>query len=209
MTDRELVEKAKQGDQEAFEQLVLSNQNKVYALALRLCGDREEAADLAQEAFVKAWQGLASFQGESSFATWVYRLTTNAAIDHLRKKKRREEAARLVSLDDEESGWAEPADWEGDPQRLLERSERGRALAQAIGRLPDWQRRALVLRELSGLSYQEIGEALDIDLGTVKSRIARARLNLRKILLEDGNFFEHGPSKPSKNKDKGGGARGM
>ena len=105
--------------------------------------------------------------------------------------------------------WAEPADWEGDPQRLLERSERGRALAQAIGRLPDWQRRALVLRELSGLSYQEIGSALELDIGTVKSRIARARLNLRKILLEDGNFFEHGPSKPSKNKDKGGGARGM
>lgn len=204
MTDRELVEKAKQGDQEAFEQLVLSNQNKVYALALRLCGDREEAADLAQEAFVKAWQGLASFQGESSFATWVYRLTTNAAIDHLRKKKRREEAARLVSLDDEESGWAEPADWEGDPQRLLERSERGRALAQAIGRLPDWQRRALVLRELSGLSYQEIGAALDIDLGTVKSRIARARLNLRKILLEDGNFFEHRPSKPLNDKNERG-----
>ncbi len=209
MTDQELVERAKRGDQSAFERLVLDNQNKIYSLTLRLTGDREEAADLAQEAFVKAWQGLASFQGESSFATWVYRLTTNAAIDHLRKKKRREEAARLVSLDDEESGWAEPADWEGDPQRLLERSERGRALAQAIGRLPDWQRRALVLRELSGLSYQEIGSALELDIGTVKSRIARARLNLRKILLEDGNFFEHGPSKPSKNKNKGGGARGM
>ena len=204
MTDQELVERAKRGDQSAFERLVLDNQNKIYSLTLRLTGDREEAADLAQEAFVKAWQGLASFQGESSFATWVYRLTTNAAIDHLRKKKRREEAARLVSLDDEESGWAEPADWEGDPQRLLERSERGRALAQAIGRLPDWQRRALVLRELSGLSYQEIGAALDIDLGTVKSRIARARLNLRKILLEDGNFFDCGPSKPAKDKTEGG-----
>ena len=204
MTDRELVEKAKQGDQEAFEQLVLSNQNKVYALALRLCGDREEAADLAQEAFLKAWQGLASFQGESSFATWVYRLTTNVCIDHLRKQKRREEVAPAVSLDDEEAGWAEPADRESDPQRLLERSERGKALARGLEKLPDWQRRALVLRELSGLSYQEIAQALDIDLGTVKSRIARARLNLRKILLEDGNFFEHGPSKPL-NEKKGRG----
>ena len=204
MTDRELVEKAKQGDQEAFEQLVLSNQNKVYALALRLCGDREEAADLAQEAFVKAWQGLASFQGESSFSTWMYRLTTNVCIDHLRRQKRREGVEPAVSLDDENSGWAEPAGRDSDPQLLLEKSERGKALARGLAQLPDWQRRALVLRELSGLSYQEIGAALDIDLGTVKSRIARARLNLRKILLEDGNFFDCGPSKPAKDKTEGG-----
>ncbi|NBI09988.1 sigma-70 family RNA polymerase sigma factor [Colidextribacter sp. OB.20] len=204
MTDRELVEKAKAGDQSAFEQLVLDNQNKVYSLALRLVGDREEAADLAQEAFVKAWQGLASFQGESSFATWVYRLTTNVCIDHLRKKKRREGVEAVVSLDDTDSGWAEPVDRESDPQRLLERSERGQALARGLDRLPDWQRQVLVLRELSGLSYQEIGEKLDIDMGTVKSRIARARLNLRKILLEDGNFFGYGPSKPSKDKTEGG-----
>ena len=204
MSDKELAEKAKAGDQSAFEQLVIENQNKVYSLALRLVNDREEAADLAQEAFVKAWQGLSSFQGESSFATWVYRLTTNVCIDHLRKKKRRKGVEPSVSLNDEESGWAEPADWESDPQLLLERSERGKALARALARLPDWQRRALVLRELSGLSYQEIGDALDIDLGTVKSRIARARLSLRKILLEDGNFFDGPPSKPVNDKTERG-----
>ena len=204
MPDKELVEKAKRGDQEAFAQLVLDNQNRVYSLALRLSGDREEAADLAQEAFVKAWQGLSAFQGESSFSTWVYRLTTNVCIDHLRKKKRREAVEPSVSLDDENNSWAEPSTWEQDPQRLLEQSERGKALARAIDQLPDWQREALVLRELSGLSYQEIGEALDIDLGTVKSRIARARLNLRKILLEDGNFFEHRPSKPLNDKNERG-----
>ena len=204
MPDRELVERAKAGDQSAFEQLVLDNQNKIYALALRLVDDREEAADLAQEAFVKAWQGLSSFQGESSFSTWVYRLTTNVCIDHLRKKKRREGVEPAVSLDDENSGWAEPADRASDPQQVLEQSERGQALARGLARLPDWQRRVLVLRELSGLSYQEIAQALDIDLGTVKSRIARARLNLRKILLEDGNFFEHRPSKPLNDKNERG-----
>lgn len=204
MTDRELVERAKRGDQSAFERLVLDNQNRVYSLALRLVNDREEAADLAQEAFVKAWQGLPSFQGESSFATWIYRLTTNVCIDWLRRQKRREGVEPSVSLDDEESGWAEPADRDSAPHLLLERSERGKALARGLDRLPDWQRRALVLRELSGLSYQEIGQALDIDLGTVKSRIARARLNLRKILLEDGNFFDRPPSKPSKGKTEGG-----
>lgn len=201
MTD--LERRAKQGDQEAFEQLVLDNQNRIYALALRLCGDREEAADLAQEAFVKVWQGLSSFQGESSFSTWVYRLTTNLCIDHLRKKRRREAVESVVSLDATDGGWAEPADWESDPQRLLERSERGRALARGLARLPDWQRQALVLRELSGLSYQEIAAALDIDLGTVKSRIARARLSLRKVLLEDGNFFDGPPSKSVKRKEGG------
>lgn len=200
MPDKELVERAKRGDQSAFEELVLENQNRVYALALRLVNDRESAADLAQEAFVRAWQGLGTFQGESSFATWVYRLTTNVCIDHLRKQKRREGVEPSVSLDDEGSGWAEPADRDSDPQLLLERSERGKALARGLGRLPDWQRRALVLRELSGLSYQEIGDALGIDLGTVKSRIARARLSLRKILMEDGNFFDVPPSKPVNDK---------
>lgn len=203
MTDRELVEKAKGGDQAAFEQLVRDNQNKVCSLALRFTGDREAAADLAQEALVRAWRGLSGFQGESSFSTWVYRLTANVCIDHLRKKARREAIEPAVSLDDPSGPWSEPADWEQDPQRQLERSERGQALARGLSRLPEWQRQVLVLRELSELSYQEIGERLGLDLGTVKSRIARARLALRKILLEDGNFFETGPSKPLKRKDRG------
>ena len=189
MPDKELVEKARRGDQSAFEQLVLDNQNRVYSLALRLCGNREEAADLSQEAFVKAWQGLSAFQGESSFATWVYRLTTNVCIDHLRRQRRRQNIDSGASLDDEDSGWTEPADWNQDPQRKLEESERSRALSRGLEKLPDHQRQVLVMRELSGLSYQEIGEKLDLDLGTVKSRLARARLALRKILLEDGNFF--------------------
>ena len=198
MTDRELVARAGAGDQEAFEQLVRDNQNRVYSLAVRLVGDREEAADLAQEAFLKAWQGLASFQGESSFATWIYRLTTNVCIDYLRRKKRRQEVEPAVSLDDEDSGWAEPADAGQDPQRKLEEAERSRALSRGLERLPEHQRQVLVMRELSGLSYQEIGAATGLDLGTVKSRIARARLALRKILLEDGNFFDSPSSNPTK-----------
>ena len=188
MTDRELVARAGAGDQEAFEQLVRDNQNRVYSLAVRLVGDREEAADLAQEAFLKAWQGLSSFQGESSFSTWIYRLTTNVCIDYLRRKKRRQEVEPAVSLDDEDSGWAEPADAGQDPQRKLEEAERSRALSRGLERLPEHQRQVLVMRELSGLSYQEIGAATGLDLGTVKSRIARARVALRKILMKDGNF---------------------
>ena len=197
MTERELVDRARAGDQDAFEQLVLNNQNRVYTLALRMVNDREEAADLAQEAFLKAWQGLPSFQGDSSFSTWVYRLASNACIDYLRKQKRRREVEHVLSLDDEESGWTEPADWDQDPQRQLERAERSREVARGLEALPDHHRQVLTLRELSGLSYQEIGQALELDIGTVKSRIARARLALRKILLEDGNFFGGPPSNPS------------
>lgn len=197
VTEWELVDRARAGDQDAFEQLVLSNQNRVYALAFRMVNDREEAADLAQEAFLKAWQGLPAFQGDSSFSTWVYRLASNVCIDYLRKQKRRREVEPVLSLDDEESGWTEPADWDQDPQRQLERAERSRAVARGLEALPDHHRQVLALRELSGLSYQEIGQALELDIGTVKSRIARARLALRKILLEDGNFFGGPPSNPS------------
>lgn len=198
MTEQELVSAAKAGDQQAFEQLVQDNQNRIYSLAVRLAGDREEAFDLAQEAFVKAWQGLPAFQGESSFATWIYRLATNVCIDYLRKQKRRRQVESEVSLDDEELSWTEPADWSQDPHRQLERSEQGRALARGLEALPEQQRQILVLRELSGLSYQEIAEKLNLDLGTVKSRIARARMALRKILAEDGNFSVPPPSNQAK-----------
>ena len=202
MTEQELVARAKAGDQDAFEQLVLDNQNKVYTLAFRMVNDREEAADLAQEAFLKAWQGLPNFQGESSFSTWLHRLTTNLCIDWLRRQTRRREIEPVASLDDEERSWAEPADPGQDPQRQLERKELHRALARALQALPDHHRQVLVMRELSGLSYQEIGQALDLDMGTVKSRIARARLALRKNLLADGNFSGYPPSNPSEDKKR-------
>lgn len=200
VTEQELVTRAKTGDQDAFEQLVLRHQNKVYTLAFRMINDREEAADLAQEAFLKAWQGLPAFQGDSSFGTWMHRLTTNVCIDVLRKQKRRREVEPAFSLDDEETAWAEPADPAQDPQGKLEQAERSRAVARGLEALPDHHRRILVMRELSGLSYQEIGQALGVDLGTVKSRIARSRLALRKILLAEGNLFELPPSKPSEDK---------
>lgn len=197
MTEQELVDLARAGDQDAFAQLVRDNQNRIYTLTFRMTGDQEEGADLAQEAFLKAWQGLPSFQGGSSFATWLYRLATNVCIDFLRKQKRHREVEPAVSLDDEDCGWMEPADWEQDPHRQLERSELSRAVVRGLNTLPAHQRQVLVMRELSGLSYQEIGEALGVDIGTVKSRISRSRLALRKVLLTDGNFFEQLPSKPA------------
>ncbi len=200
MPEQELVKRARTGDQDAFEQLVLDNQNKVYSLALRMVNDRGEAEDLAQEAFLRAWQGLPSFQGESAFSTWLYRLTANVCIDFLRRKKRRQEVETAFSLED--AAWEEPADPAQDPQRQLERAELDRAVAKGLETLPDHHRQVLTLREVGGLSYQEISEKLGLDLGTVKSRIARARLALRKILLESGNFSPPQPSNSVKDNER-------
>ena len=197
MTEEERAVLAREGDQDAFEQLVLRNQNRIYSLAVRMTGDREEGYDLAQDIFLRAWQNLSSFQGNSSFSTWLYRLATNLCIDGLRRRKRRQEALPLVRLEEE----PDPADWTQEPQRQLERAELRRAVERGLEALPDAQRQILVLRELSGLSYQEIAQTLELDMGTVKSRLARARLALQKILRSDGNLSPPGPSKPSK---KGG-----
>ena len=202
MTENELITRAKKGDQDAFGQLVLAHQNKVFSLCVHLLNSREEAEDMAQEAFLKAWRSLNSFQEESSFATWMHRLTTNLCLDHLRKQARRQNISVAVSLDDEETVFAEPADPGSDPQQELERKERQRALAERLTELPEHHRRPLVMREVAEMSYQEIADALKLDLGTVKSRIARAREALRKRLLEDGNFFESGASKGTKNKNR-------
>ena len=197
MTEQELVRRAKGGDQDAFAELVTAHQDRIYTLCLRMTGNREDAQDAAQEAFLNAWRGLASFQGGSSFSTWLYRLASNACIDLLRRRKRRQEGEAPHSLDDEEAGWPEPAAPGGGPEEELEQKERRQALERELRALPDHQREILVMREVSGLSYQEIGELLSLDLGTVKSRLARARLALKKRLLENGNFFTQSASKPS------------
>ena len=202
-TEGELVSRARAGDAAAFEQLMLASQNRVYTLCLRMTGNREDALDLAQEAFLNAWRGLASFQGNSSFSTWVYRLASNACIDFLRKRKRRQQGESPHSLDDEEAPLPEPADPRGSPEEELERRELRRAVERGLQALPDHHRQVLVMRELSGMSYQEIGAVLDLDLGTVKSRIARARLALKKFLVQEGNFSPETPSKQTKSRRGG------
>ena len=190
-----LVARAKAGDETAFAALVEENQNKVYALALRMVGSPEDAADLAQEAFLSAWRGLPQFQGTAAFSTWLHRLTTNACIDFLRKEKRRRTMGTVFSLDDTEEGAAyEVPDLETDPHRTLEKKEIQEHINEAMDTLSEEHRRVLSLREISGLSYTQIADLLGLEEGTVKSRIARARLALRKKLLETGNFSPHPPS---------------
>lgn len=192
MTEQELVARAKGGDTDAFAQLVEENQNRIYSLALRMVGNPEDAADLAQGAFLSAWRGLERFQGEAAFSTWLYRLTSNACIDFLRREKRKRAAGGVLSLDDTEEGATlDLPDYDADPHRHLERSEVRQAIADGLAGLSPEHRRVLALREISGLSYAEIADLLGLEEGTVKSRISRARLALRKKLVESGNFSPH------------------
>ena len=190
MEESELLRRARAGDRDAFGELVEAHQRQVYHHALRMVGNEEDAADAAQEAFFKAWRGLPRFRGNSAFSTWLYKLADNAALDLLRREKKRRGDVALDDLPAGEQTAAGPS-----PQRALEERERSRAVAEGLAKLSADHRRALVLREIDGLSYAEIAEALEADLGTVKSRIARARMALAKILREDGNFSDLPPSK--------------
>lgn len=201
MTVDELVRAAAGGDEEAFARLVALHEKKVYNLALRMCGNPEDAWDTAQEAFLSAWRGLPSFRGEAGFSTWLYRLTSNAAIDLLRRTKRQRGES---SLDDEALG-IDAVDRTPSPQERAEESELRGAVTAGLARLSDSHRQALVLREVQELSYEEIAQVLEVNLGTVKSRISRARSALRKILQESGNLSGYLPSKPTETAGKGGG----
>lgn len=201
MTLEELVRAAAKGDEGAFAELVRQHEKKVYNLALRMCGNAEDASDAAQEAFLSAWKGLPNFRGEAGFPTWLYRLTSNAAIDLLRRnKKQRGE----LSLDDADAG-IDPIDEEPSLQEQAEGVELREAVTAGLALLSEDHRQALILREMQELSYEEIAAALGIDLGTVKSRISRARGALRKILRNSGNLSGYLPSKPSDEVEKGGG----
>jgi RNA polymerase sigma-70 factor (ECF subfamily) len=202
MTEAELVARAKGGDQAAFAQLVRDNEKRVYNLALRMVSDPQDALDLSQEAFLNAWRGLPSFQGDSSFSTWLYRLTSNVCLDFLRARKRRlESLGAPISLDDPDSQ-PPPAPDSQRPDAHLERAVRKEALHRALDALSPNHRQVLVLRELSGLSYQEISQVLKLDIGTVKSRLTRARVALKNILQQDGNFFSPPSSISTESKER-------
>lgn len=182
MTDElHAIARAKAGDPAAFEQLVEAYQTSVYRLALRMCGNDHDAQEVAQEAFLAAWKGLPSFRGESKFSSWLYQLTTHAAIDFLRREKRHRGAVPL----DEQLDLAA----EGTPQQAAEEAELQQTLQQALNTLTPEHREIFLLRQMRQLSYEEIGKLLGLESGTVKSRLSRAKKQLRNILTKQGNLF--------------------
>ena len=156
MDDKHIVAQARRGELSAFEELVTRYEKRVYAIALRSSGSPEDAADITQEVFLRAWRSMKDFRGDSGFATWLFRITMNQCVDYARHKQSQPPTQPLVQGEDDEE-------------------------------------RELPLPDVSGMSYTEIAEILEVSEGTVKSRLSRARIALRKILLKRGNLF-HLPS---------------
>ncbi len=182
MDEITLVQCARRGDAEAFEVLVHRYQNHVYRLALRMCGNAHDAEEVAQEALVAAWRGLPSFRGESKFSSWLYQLTTHAAVDFLRREKRHRNTTPV------EEQTELPA--EGTPQQAAETTEVREQLRRALLCLTEEHRQIFLLRQMEQLSYEEIGQLLRLESGTVKSRLHRAKKQLQQILLQQGNLFD-------------------
>ncbi|HTI71991.1 MAG TPA: sigma-70 family RNA polymerase sigma factor [Candidatus Limnocylindria bacterium] len=180
--DEELVRWSQQGEAEAFEELVHRHRDKTYARALMMLRNEDEANDVSQEAWVKAWQRINQFQGESSFATWMTRIVINLCLDQLRKQKR----ARVDSIEEmeEESGGVErqlPVTVT-NPTEGLEKDELRRRIDEAMGKLTDAHRAVLVMHEFEGMEYKEIAKKVGISIGTVMSRLFYARRRLATLL---------------------------
>lgn len=195
------IARLKAGDRDAFEELVRRCEKQVYQLALRYTNNEADAMDISQEVFLRVWRSLSSFQGGSAVTTWVYRITVNTAIDLTRKRARRRENSLTVDEDEEGGGrTAELPDETYSPEKEYEKTELRDEVAAAIAALPEDYRKIVILRDVNGLRYDEIGELLSLSEGTVKSRLFRARDRLRTLLQESGNFS---PSRASKGR-KGG-----
>lgn len=184
--DEDLVNRSKNGDIDAFEELVTRYERKVFTIAYRLMGNYDDASDLTQEAFLRAFQAIKNFRGEASFLTWMCRIATNVCRDELRKRYRVqiESLDETITLYDGEIAKQIPASDPG-PADLYERKELQDSIQKMINTLSPDFRLALVLRDIQGLSYEEIAQQLDCSLGTVKSRINRARNHLKEMILAE------------------------
>ncbi len=175
MTDKQLVAKVKKGDSRAFDMLVLKYQHKILGLVSRYVHDADEVQDVAQEAFIKAYRALPNFRGDSAFYTWLYRIAINTAKNHLVSRSRRPPGSD-VEVEDAEyyEGGGALRDIES-PEAALYGAELQAVVERAISELPDDLRTAVTLREFDGLSYEDIAEVMSCPVGTVRSRIFRAR----------------------------------
>ncbi len=182
MDEKMLIERAQKGDTRAFEQLVREYGRLIYGTALRLCKNEHDAQDAAQEVFIKLYKSLGSFKFQSSFSTYLYRITSNVCMDFVRKR------GEVFSTD--EAGF-EVADSAARPDTQFEKKERKEIFERALSSLSYEHREMITLRDINGLSYKEIADITGLPENTVKTRILRARKNLCEILRQNGNYFNN------------------
>ncbi len=186
-----LIQRCKDGDTTAFDVLVTRYEKRVFNCALRIAGNYNDAADVAQEAFIRAFNSIQTFRGDANFTTWIYRIVTNVYLDERKKSK----AHRQTSLDeyielDENSVTRQIVDESPTPDEMVESKERARVLQNAINALPDYQKIILTLYSFQHRSYEEIADILRLPIGTVKSRLNRARIALGEKLSGEPELFE-------------------
>ena len=188
--DVELVHRAKGGDLDAFESLVNRYEHRVYALAMRMVRQEQDAEDITQQAFISALENLPHFREEASFATWLLRIATHAALKIVRKRKGLETVSLEEATETRDSADSIPhpeyiADWRHSPEELVHKREVWRLLDDALSRLDDKHRLVFLLRDIEGLSVKETAEALGLSEANVKVRLLRARLQLRELLTQN------------------------
>ena len=182
--EAELIKAAANGDQSAFSELVTEYERLVYNTVKSKVLSAEDAMDISQEVFIKIWKALPNWRGECKFATWVYKVCINASLDFLRRTPERTESLSGRPDDDGDERPLDIADdsVQASPERRLEQSETTMAVRRAIAKLPEDQRQIVILRDIDGYSYDEIADMLSLGIGTVKSRINRARTRLKSLL---------------------------
>lgn len=198
MEEMTCVKLAAEGNADAFETLVMKYQGPIYNLCFRLTGNWEDAADMTQEAFLKAWNALPRFHFDSAFSTWLYRLASNACLDHLRYQKRHPGVSLTAEDGEGASQVMDVSDDAPTPEEAAIAAEERARLRRAMNALDPEQRQILTLRAINGLSYTDIADILDVKEGTVKSRLARARIALRNKFERMGNDSAFSPSKHQK-----------
>ncbi|MBB6052462.1 sigma-70 family RNA polymerase sigma factor [Armatimonas rosea] len=190
LEEKQLIERSRRGDVAAFDKLVRRYERTVYNVAYRLSGSHDDASDIAQEAFVRAWNNLKSFRGEAQFSTWIHRIVTNVFLDDRKKKRSRPTTSLDESMElDENTVTRQFEDASPGPEALMEGEERRMILEKAIHTLPEAQRVMIVMYHNQGLAYEEIADLTQLPIGTVKSRLNRARLALRDRLGKVAELF--------------------
>lgn len=187
-----LIERCRSGDLEAFDEIVALHQNRIFNLCYWMLGDRDEAADAVQDSFVRAWRAIPNFRAESALGTWLHRIGVNVCLDvKARRKKIPVPYSTLETEDDKGSvRQLDPPDKSDTPEQSLARRERREAVLQALAALPEHHRAVIVLFDMQGHTYEDAAQALDLPMGTLKSRLNRARAALRQALEGQRELFE-------------------